>query len=107
MILSNDRGIPKHLQAAGSRVAFASLDRYPEDESFAGIDQAHEQIGSTVVDLIVAQVNRNERGVPPYSKMVLIEGSWVDGPSAPDRATPPGGPRATRRLADESSGGVS
>ena len=85
VLLSNDRDIPRYLGAAGLATAFASLDRYPEDELFAGVDQAHEQIGSTAIDLIVAQVNRNERGIPPYSKTVLIEGRWVHGASAPAR----------------------
>ncbi len=80
VVLSNEARIPDWL---GRATSFANLDRHPGNLEMAGIDQMHELVGSSAVDLIVAQINRNERGVPVHPKDVLTEGRWVNGPSAP------------------------
>ena len=64
-------------------IAFACLDRQPNDVEIAGIDQRSDAIGGAAVDLIVDQMRRNERGIPTSPSNILIEGTWVDGPSAP------------------------
>ncbi|MEJ0001088.1 MAG: LacI family DNA-binding transcriptional regulator [Verrucomicrobiota bacterium] len=64
--------------------AFAHLDRPPGDE-FGGIDQLKELIGRSVIDLLVAQLHRNERGVPDYAKDIKLPGVWRDGASVPGR----------------------
>ncbi len=65
-------------------IAFAHLDRPPGKE-FAGIDQLKELIGRAVIDLIVAQIHRNDRGIPQYAKDTKLMGVWVDGRSVPTR----------------------
>lgn len=42
-----------------------------------GIDPCRAAVGAAVVDLIVAQLNRNERGLPAVPKTLLIEGRVV------------------------------
>lgn len=64
--------------------AFASLDRHPSHEGHAGVDQQALRIGATAVDLVTAQLFRNERGIPENPKLSLVEGFWRDGPSAPE-----------------------
>lgn len=49
-----------------------------EAEPWAGIRVARREIGAAAVDLVVAQLNRGERGVPEVAKRVLIEGRWQD-----------------------------
>jgi len=44
-----------------------------------GIDQLPELIGSAAVDMVVAQIHRQEKGVPLYQKMMLIKGEWREG----------------------------
>lgn len=66
-------------------IAFANLDRRPEHGDTAGIDQRAERIGATAVDLVTAQLFRNERGLPEYPKLSIVEGVWVDGATAPRR----------------------
>ncbi len=85
VILSNDPLILEWLRGSKEcrRIAFANLDRHPFQGDMAGIDQRHELTGTAAVDLIVAQFNRNERGVPVHPRDLLIEGQWVNGPSAP------------------------
>lgn len=71
------------LTEAGFRVpediGFALLDWSPEVGPVAGIDQCFENVGSAAVDLLVAQLHRNERGIPDRQKVVMVEGSWRDG----------------------------
>lgn len=72
------------LEEAGAPVpaacGFADLDVDPTPESScSGIRQNYEQVAAAAVDLVVAQIQRNEHGIPPHPKVVLMEGDWVDG----------------------------
>jgi LacI family transcriptional regulator len=71
------------LRAAGFRVpeeiGFTSLFWRNEAEGCSGFDQDFEQIAAGAVDLVVAQLNHNERGVPKKPRVVLVEGNWVQG----------------------------
>jgi len=42
----------------------------------AGIDQQADILGAAAVDLLVAQYQQNERGVPASPKIVMTEGVW-------------------------------
>lgn len=80
-------GMVEDLQALGYRVpddvAFALLDWTPLAKHCAGIDQNSDLVGAAAVDLVVGQLQRNERGVPKHTKVVMIQGEWVDGETAP------------------------
>jgi len=70
-----DAGAPVP-QACG----FADLDVDPTPgDTSSGIRQNYEQVAAAAVDLVVAQILRNEHGIPAHPKVVLIEGEWVDG----------------------------
>ena len=43
-----------------------------------GVDYRPEQLGRVAVELVVAQIHRNERGNPSISQTVLIDAVWVD-----------------------------
>lgn len=45
----------------------------------SGIDQHHDLVGSAAIDLVVGQLNRNERGWPESPKLIMIEGTWHEG----------------------------
>lgn len=81
--------VPGWLKKLGVRVPedvqIATLDRGRNDTSYAGIDQNHDVAGSAAVDLLLGQMYMNECGVPAIPRTVLIEGTWVDGPSAGKR----------------------
>lgn len=68
--------IPEDLAVAGT-----AMD-VPVD---AGIDQHSEAIGRIAVEMLVAQINLNERGEPADPYRVLVESRWRDGKSLPDR----------------------
>jgi hypothetical protein len=44
----------------------------------AGIDQCYERIAGYAVDLVIAQLNNNETGVPDLPHMMLFPGKWMD-----------------------------
>jgi LacI family transcriptional regulator len=59
-------------------VGIACLAR-PPDDRLAGIDQKSELLGATALELVAAQIARNEFGLPPYPKVMMISGQWRDG----------------------------
>jgi LacI family transcriptional regulator len=71
------------LRAAGLRVpddiGFASLFLARTAPGCSGFNQNFEQIAAAAVDAVIAQLHRNERGVPPRPQVVLVEGDWVPG----------------------------
>lgn len=46
-------------------------------QGLGGIDQRYEMAGAAGVDLVVAQLHRDERGVPEVQKSVQIAGTWI------------------------------
>lgn len=75
---------------------FASLDWDESTPDFAGINQRSDAVAAAAVDMLVAQIDRNEMGFPPIARGVFIDGVWVDGPSAPPRVATPAEPAAAR-----------
>ena len=43
-----------------------------------GLDYCPEQLGRVAVEMVVAQIHRNERGQPPIPQTVLIDAIWRD-----------------------------
>jgi hypothetical protein len=52
-----------------------------EDPEIGGLDQRPEEIGATGVDLVTAQLQRGERGIPAMPLTTTVEGIWRMGPS--------------------------
>ncbi len=84
--------VEKFLRRSGIRVpedvGFATLSWRSDHAWQSGMRQRMAELGAAAVDLVVAQLHRNERGVPPVAKAVLIEGEWMEGEtlSAPARS---------------------
>lgn len=65
-----------------------SMGVYPWDPPSAGLDMRAEEIDRAAVDVVVAQINRHEKGVPKTPRDILIEGVWHEGPTVrPARAS--------------------
>ena len=81
-LLASDLALLEWIKEAGIRVpdemGLAFLERYP---GYAGLDQKPALVGASAIDLVVEMIQRNETGIPPDPKIVMVEGSWVDGPS--------------------------
>lgn len=65
---------------APQKCGFVSLDIDPTLAfTCSGILQNCEKVAAAAVDLVAAQIQRRERGMPELPKTVLIEGTWIDG----------------------------
>jgi LacI family transcriptional regulator len=63
-------------------------DTHPGDEH-SGVDENPRQVGAAAVDFVVAQIHRNERGVPALPRRLLIDGVWVEGATVRPRPMAP------------------
>jgi DNA-binding LacI/PurR family transcriptional regulator len=72
--------IPQDIAVAGTSVADIPLD--------AGINQRAPDIGRIAVEMLVKQININERGEPSAPCRILVESTWQDGKSLPGRKAP-------------------
>jgi LacI family transcriptional regulator len=83
-LLVQDQSVRGYLLDAGYRVpvdlGVVMLDLNAANEpDFAGMNQLHDKIGAACVDLLVAQIHRNEKGLPAAPLTVMIDGEWVPG----------------------------
>jgi LacI family transcriptional regulator len=60
-------------------VSLVHLAWSPQLKGWAGIDRQNENIGARALDLVVEQLNANERGIPEFPKMVLVGDRWANG----------------------------
>ncbi len=65
-------------------VGLASLGVTEAGAQWAGINQNAELVGAAAIDLVDAQLRRNECGIPVHQKTVIIPGHWVPGPTVRD-----------------------
>ncbi len=63
-------------------IALAHLELDDEDEILSGIDPRRRLQAEAAVDLVTAQMVRNERDPPPFQKRLLIGGVWRDAGTA-------------------------
>ena len=69
--------IPQDIAVAGTSVADIPLD--------TGVNQRAREIGRIAVEMLVKQININERGEPSAPCRMLVESTWQDGKSLPPR----------------------
>ncbi len=85
VILAGNSLIFSKLEEAGiavpTEIGVAILDVSSVDRGASGIDQQPEIVGAAAVDMIIAQINRNERGIPASPRQITTEGIWVVGSS--------------------------
>jgi hypothetical protein len=46
---------------------------------WAGIREDHCLLGATVMEQLASKIERNEYGVSPYPKTILVHGQWIEG----------------------------
>lgn len=68
--------VPRH-------VGLVQLTESPDDRTYAGIVQNEARIGGAAVEQLVARLYHWSPGAEAASSLLLVQGSWVDGASAP------------------------
>ncbi len=90
LIVGDDEPV-RWLRAAGFRVpgdvSCATLGWSGSCPELAGYYQNYESTGAIALDLVVAQLHRNERGAPAIPQNVLVQAGWRGGATL---AAPPG-----------------
>lgn len=68
------------LRARSRPLEILALDHssFPPDSRLAGVDFSHRAVGMAAIDLLMTQINANERGLPLFPKRVMIEGRWTE-----------------------------
>lgn len=73
------------MEGCGARIplthGFASLNLLYKTRPCAGLDQQPRELGARAVELLIAQLQRNERGVPVSATTTTIPARWYDGPT--------------------------
>ena len=73
------------MERSGARVpethGFASLNTAMRGQPCAGLDLLPREIGARGVELVIAQLQQNERGLPSWPTSTMIQGRWVEGPT--------------------------
>jgi LacI family transcriptional regulator len=69
--------VPEDLSVAATSVLDGNFD--------SGIDQNCREIGRVAMRTLAGLIQQNERGIPRHFRRVLVEGTWQDGSSLPNR----------------------
>jgi LacI family transcriptional regulator len=51
----------------------------PMGSALSGVEENQEMVGAAAIDLVATQIMSNSHGLPAHPKLILIEGTWVDG----------------------------
>jgi LacI family transcriptional regulator len=54
---------------------------HPPGSTYAGINDRYDLIGEATVELVASKIALNQYGIPAVSKLLLIEGYWINGSS--------------------------
>ncbi|MET0261481.1 MAG: LacI family DNA-binding transcriptional regulator [Rariglobus sp.] len=71
----------RHRLKIPSDIGLVDLQSLSANTPRAAVDQCNHEVGAAAIDIILAQINRHERGAPAIPKTVLVPGRWVEGPS--------------------------
>jgi DNA-binding LacI/PurR family transcriptional regulator len=77
-------------------LGLATTDWSSHPPQLSGVDQQHTAVAAAAVDLLDAQLQRNQIGLQPQPHGALIEGLWHVGESAVEQKTPSRGKSAKR-----------
>ena len=85
VVLSHVVEIVDWMKAAGARVpqthGFFCLNLVHADRPCAGLDLQPARIGQQGAEIVIAQLHRNERGIPATYSLTTLPATWVDGPT--------------------------
>ena len=85
IVLAHFTEVIDWMEACGARLpqthGFASLNLIYKTRPCAGLDQQPHELGARAVELLIAQLQRNECGVPEWAMTTTVPARWVEGPT--------------------------
>ena len=73
------------MENCGARVpaqhGYVCLNLLFKARACAGLDQQPRELGTRAAELVIAQLQRNERGLPKWPTVTTTPARWVDGPT--------------------------
>ena len=85
VVLSHFTEVIDWMEECGARVpqthGFVSLNLLYKTRPCAGLDQQPRELGARAAELLIAQLQRNESGVPAWPTTTTIPARWVEGPT--------------------------
>jgi LacI family transcriptional regulator len=85
VVLSHHTESIRWMEACGAEVpathGFVGLNVLMRTRPCAGLDLQPRTLGSRAVELLIAQLQRNETGIPESPSTTTIPAKWVDGPT--------------------------
>jgi LacI family transcriptional regulator len=85
VVLAHFTDVIDWMQAAGARIpdahGFVSLNVLYRTTPCAGLDQQPRELGARGVELLIAQLQRNDCGIPQWPTTTTIPGRWIEGPT--------------------------
>lgn len=85
VVLSHFTEVIDWMEECGASVpqthGFVSLNLLYKTRPCAGLDQQPRELGARAVELLIAQLQRNELGVPAWPTTTTIPARWVEGPT--------------------------
>ena len=89
VILCHRAEVMHWMAECGARVpathGFCCLNVTSNSEACAGLDLQPRLLGARGIELLIAQLHRNEYGVPEHPSTTTIAAAWVDGPTLRDQ----------------------
>jgi len=102
VVLSHNTEVIDWMEGCGAHIpathGFVSLNLVMKTRPCAGLDLQPHVLGARAVESLVAQLQRNERGVPEWPTTTMIPARWVDGPSLLAEGPPPAETRVPPRV---------
>jgi DNA-binding LacI/PurR family transcriptional regulator len=95
VVLGHNTDVIAWMEESGAKVpathGFACLNVLMKTRPAAGLDLQPRTLGARSAELVIAQLQRNERGIPDWPVTTTIPARWVDGPTVrkPPKATAP------------------
>ncbi len=84
VVIGGEPSVLAKLRQSGmfpGEIDYASGSWDDTEPDIAGLDQRPEEIGAVAVDLVIAQLQRGERGAPAVPFTTMVEPLWRDGSS--------------------------
>jgi LacI family transcriptional regulator len=91
VVLGHRSEVMAWMRTCGARIpkthGFFCLNLLSAHTPCAGLDQQPWLLGARSAELVIAQLHRNEHGIPEHFSLTTIPARWVDGPTI--RSAPP------------------